>query len=143
MQAHVERPVLGGVVIRHVNPEAEGAGAAGTMTATAVAVEAAPPAPPVVKQAYAVPADAATYVGEYGAMVVAGALNRVARINNIPVAAGEWLHGSIAGRMRYLQELSGEAGRTAKFDSYMRRVYWGLVGVAVVLGVWVGVQAGM
>jgi hypothetical protein len=90
-----------------------------------------------------VPADAATYVGEYGAAVVAGALNRVARINNIPVAAGEWLHGSIAGRMRYLHGLAGDAARTARFDAYMRRVYWGLVGVAVVLGAWVGVQAGM
>jgi hypothetical protein len=90
-----------------------------------------------------VPADAATYVGEYGAAVVAGALNRVARINNIPVAAGEWLHGSIAGRMRYLHGLAGDAGRTARFDSYMRRVYWGLVGVAIILGAWVAVQEGI
>jgi STE24 endopeptidase len=137
MQAHVERP---GIVIRQVNPEAVvagGAGGAAVATAGTVTVE----APPVVALTPVVAGP--SYVGEYGARVVANALHRVARINNIPVAAGEWLHGSIGGRMRYLQELSGDAGRTARFDAYMRRVYWLLVAVTVGLGVWVGVQVGV
>jgi hypothetical protein len=106
----------------------------------AVAVE----APAVVTMTVA-PETAAgpSYVGEYGAGVVANALQRVARINNIPIAAGEWLHGSIGGRMRYLHELAGDAAKTAAFDAYMGRVYVLLVAVTVGLGAWVGVQMGM
>lgn len=135
MQAHVERPAL---VIRHVNPEAAVVGGAAVAAGT-IAVE----VPPVVAMTAPVAAAGPSYVGEYGAGVVANALHRVARINNIPIAAGEWLHGSIGGRMRYLQELAGDAEKTASFDRYMRRVYVLLVAVTVGLGVWVGVQAGM
>jgi STE24 endopeptidase len=134
MQAHVERA---GIVIRQVTPEAVVAeGGAAVATATMV-VE----TPPVVAMTPVVAGP--SYVGEYGARVVAGALQRVARINNIPIAAGEWLHGSIGGRMRYLVELSADAGGTARFDAYMTRVYLLLVAVTVGLGVWVGVQMGV
>ena len=136
MQAHVDR---GPVVIRHVNPEAEAAGSDGSVAAGNTAVVSSAGVLTPVPATVVVPASP-SYVGEYGAAIVAGALQRVARINNIPVAAGEWLHGSIAGRMRYLHELSGDAGRTARFDARMRRVYWGLVTTVVVLGAWVGVQ---
>jgi hypothetical protein len=84
-----------------------------------------------------------THVGEYGAAVVGSALHRVAQINNIPVAAHEWLHGSIQQRMRYLHELSGDASRTRRFDLAMRRLYWGLVLTVVGLGVWCFVQMGV
>src|SRR4051812_19897286 len=104
MQAHVDR---GPVVIRHVNPEMVTAGGGGGGAAVAMAGVGAGVAEvavgPIVSATMVMPAEQ-SYVGEYGASVVASALNRVARINNIPVAAGEWLHGSIAGRMRYLHE---------------------------------------
>jgi STE24 endopeptidase len=138
MQAHVER---GPVVIRHVNPEAEAAVSDGSAAAgSAAVVSSTGVLTPATVVAPSRGAAGPSYVGEYGAGIVASALQRVARINNIPVAAGEWLHGSIAGRMRYLHELSADAGRTARFDAGMRRVYWGLVTTVGVLGVWVGVQ---
>jgi STE24 endopeptidase len=133
----------GAVLISHVNPELQTAGPAGGSMfvpelATATLSPAINGAPAAL--AYASPA---SYVGEYGAAVVGSALNRVAQINNIPLAAHEWLHGSIQQRMRYLHELSADANRTQHFDRTMRRLYWGLVLALVALGAWCTVQLGM
>src|SRR5205823_9703098 len=87
--------------------------------------------------AYASPS---SFVGEYGAAVVGSALNRVAQINNIPLAAHEWLHGSIQQRMRYLHELSADANRTHRFDKTMRRLYWSLLLALAALAAWCCVQ---
>ncbi len=38
-----------------------------------------------------------------------------------------WLHGSIAGRMQYLQDLSADPRRTHHFDRTMFWLYCGLV----------------
>ena len=86
----------------------------------------------------------ASYFGRAVGPRTAHMLQRVARINNIPVAAREWLHGSIASRMRYLRELAADAGRTHRFDKYMRRLYWSLLAVLVAGGTWfcVGVAMG-
>ena len=155
IQAHHERgggagTRGSGVWILHSNPQAQAIGgdmaASGMATAaldTAEIIAPPPEAPPAV--ILTTPATASrSYVGEYGAAVVAGALQRVARINNIPVAAREWLHGSIASRMRYLRELAADAGRTHRFDKYMRRLYWALLAVLVAGGTWfcVGVAMG-
>lgn len=126
------------VMIRHVNPQTQSTGGLfmqGLATATVVHGE-------MGMATTAIPSAAQTHVGEYGAAVVASALDRVARVNNIPQAANEWLHGSIAGRKRYLQELSVDGARTAAFDKYMRRLYWGMFGVMMSLGAWVLVQYG-
>jgi Zn-dependent protease with chaperone function len=134
-----------GVWISHFNPQAQALGdmaASGMAAAAAVGTaEAEMIAPqPLPAVTLTTPAAASrSYVGEYGAAVVSGALERVARINNIPVAAREWLHGSIASRMHYLRELSGDAGRTHHFDKYMRRLYWALLAVLVAGGTWFGV----
>jgi STE24 endopeptidase len=130
------------VVISHVNPEIGAAGmfvpaAAATATIEASAVSTAPTASTAV-----MPYSTPSHVGEYGAAVVGSALNRVAQINNIPVAAHEWLHGSIQHRMRYLHELSAHASRTWSFDRTMRRLYWGLVVALVGLTVWCYLQFG-
>jgi len=126
--------------ISHLNPEAPEASPAELfMPSLATATVAAGP-----QQVAGVPAPVrTTHVGEYGAAVVGSALHRVAQINNIPVAAHEWLHGSIQQRMRYLHELSGDASRTRRFDLAMRRLYWGLVLTVVGLGVWCFVQMGV
>lgn len=147
MQAVHDRRAGGSVVISHLNPEAVDARAAtgffaqdlataGVATMSSAGISSGTTT--AVPLSYSGP----TYVGEYGAGVVASALRRVAQINNIPVAAGEWLHGSIANRMRYLHELSADADRTARFDKYMRRLYWAIVAVVVTFGVWVAVQVG-
>jgi len=136
------------VVISHVNPEigaagvfvAAGAGAIGTAS---IAQVSAPPAATAVATGTAVVRATPSHVGEYGAAVVGSALNRVAQINNIPVAAHEWLHGSIQQRMRYLHELSGDAGRTHRFDRTMRRLYWGLIIALVALVAWCALQLGV
>ena len=120
------------VVIRHVNPEVT------PETVLAPAVEDAPvvalPTPPPIDVL------GPSHVGTHGAAIVGSALQRVARINNIPVAAREWLHGSIHSRMQYLRDLSADPGRTQLFDRYMVRLYCVLVSVIVMLGAWNAVQ---
>ncbi len=81
-----------------------------------------------------------SYVGEYGAAMVVSALQRVAQVNNIPIHAHEWLHGSIGKRIRYLQELSAHPNCTGRFDKHMRRIYWGISAVIVMLITWILVQ---
>jgi STE24 endopeptidase len=77
-----------------------------------------------------------THVGPYGATVFASALHRVAVINNIPVAARSWCHGSIAKRMKYLEDLSADPSHTTRFDRFMGKLYVALVLALVVCGAW-------
>jgi STE24 endopeptidase len=67
------------------------------------------------------------HVGRYGAHIFGAALQRVAIVNNIPVKARSWCHGSIATRMQYLRELSTDPARTARFDRFMLFLYGALV----------------
>lgn len=94
-------------------------------------------------------------VGEYGAAVFNSALRRVAVINNMPIeprrrdagtlperlagaadqlgaAAGNWLHGSIGARMRFLSELAIDPARTLSFDRSMRNLLWTLLGALLI-----------
>ena len=89
-------------------------------------------------------------MGRYGASVFTSALRRVASINNIPITpiaaplpgfrnrvahyieglmdlANNWLHGSIAGRMQYLQNLSADPRLTSHFDRTMFWLYCSLL----------------
>lgn len=75
-----------------------------------------------------------THVGQRGATVFASALHRVAVINNIPVAARSWCHGSIAKRMNYLRHLSTDPELTGEFDRFMLRLYISLMLILVVSG---------
>lgn len=67
------------------------------------------------------------HVGEYGATLFGSALHRVAVVNNIPVKARSWCHGSIAKRMEYLAHLSRDPLHTARFDRFMLWLYGSLV----------------
>jgi STE24 endopeptidase len=69
------------------------------------------------------------HVGEQGAGVFASALERVASVNNIPVWARSWCHGSIGSRMRYLREISRDPEKTRRFDEVMWRLYAAMVAV--------------
>jgi STE24 endopeptidase len=94
-----------------------------------------------------------THVGRHGAGIFASALRRVAIINNIPInprtrsgsgfwnrvahwleeaveLCNNWLHGSIAGRMQYLQDLSADPRLTGHFD---RTMYWLFCGLLFAL----------
>lgn len=62
-------------------------------------------------------------VKPYGAALFAAALHRVAVVNNIPVAARSWCHGSIEKRMRYIRQLAEHPDHTARFDRVMSRLY--------------------
>ncbi len=73
-----------------------------------------------------------SFVGPYGASLFASALRRVAVVNNIPVGARSWCHGSIATRMEYLQGLSADPQRTTRFDHFMRRLYASIIAALVV-----------
>lgn len=73
-----------------------------------------------------------SYVGHYGATIFGSALRRVAVINNIPIAARNFSHGSIAQRVSYLQELSGDPARTGRFDRVMTGIYGALLAALAV-----------
>jgi STE24 endopeptidase len=98
---------------------------------------------------------AATHVGPEGAKIFNSALLRVSEVNNVPLETysrfagsakqrvrflsewfgnlgGSWLHGTMASRMRYIEEISRDPKLTALFDSRMRRIKVGLL--ALVLG---------
>lgn len=77
-----------------------------------------------------------TYVGHYGASLFGSALHRVAKVNNIPIAKHEWLHGSIAKRMQYLREMSTDPAHTSRFDRVMARLYCGLLFALIACAVW-------
>jgi STE24 endopeptidase len=85
-----------------------------------------------------------TSVGRYGAHTVAGALHRVAAINNIPITARSWSHGSISERMRFLMDMGTDATATARLDRSMRRLYWVLFLGLIILSIWLiyGLLAG-
>jgi len=68
-----------------------------------------------------------SHVGAYGARIFRSALHRVAAINNIPVAARSWCHGSIASRMDYLEKLAQNPQRTWAFDRLMSRLYLAMI----------------
>jgi STE24 endopeptidase len=99
-----------------------------------------------------------SHVGPVGASVFTSALERVAAINNMSVgttrrwegglarrigfilefmsdAANNWLHGSIAQRMRTLQRMSEDPSHTRHFDRRMARLYLTLVVLMVVTDV--------
>jgi STE24 endopeptidase len=77
-----------------------------------------------------------SFVGEHGAATFCSALERVASVNNIPVAARSWCHGSIAKRMRFISELGIDRGKTRGFDRSMKRLYVGMSACILGLGVW-------
>jgi STE24 endopeptidase len=91
-----------------------------------------------------------SHVGPLGASIFASALERVAVINHMPLgprgrfegnlvrrlgfvmellgdAANNWLHGSIAQRMRTLHRMSADPAHTRRFDRRMARLYVTLI----------------
>ncbi len=72
-----------------------------------------------------------SHVGPEGADVFVSALQRVATVNNIPVRARSWCHGSIGSRMDYLRGMSGDPAHTRLFDDAMRRLYATIMAVLI------------
>jgi STE24 endopeptidase len=66
----------------------------------------------------------------FGAAVFASALERVAVVNNIPIDARNWTHGSIATRMKFIHRLGRDPQLAARFDRTGRRV---LIGLSMVM----------
>ena len=64
--------------------------------------------------------------GEVGAAIFASALERVAIVNNIPITARNWTHGSIYSRMKYIDRMGHDPEVAAQFDRTGRRCSWGL-----------------
>jgi len=58
-------------------------------------------------------------VGQYGASVFNSALRRAATVNNVPMHARNFIHGSIASRMQFLQHLSRSPERTYTFEVFI------------------------
>lgn len=104
-------------------------------------------------------AGAATHVGPEGAKIFNSALLRVSEVNNVPLETygrfagsakqrlrflsewfgnlgGSWLHGTMASRMRYIEEISRDPKLTAVFDARMRRVKIGLLALVLACGGW-------
>jgi hypothetical protein len=124
------------LVIAYLSPRFERQ--ADVYAARTLQKSAAPPDQPAT--VLTAPNPALSYVGEYGAGLFAGALHRVAMINQIPVDAGEWMHGSIAGRMRALHAMSGDSTHTERFDRRMRRLYLAMLACLCIFGTWAAVE---
>jgi Zn-dependent protease with chaperone function len=77
-----------------------------------------------------------TFVGTRGAEVFCSALEKVAHVNNIPIMARSWCHGSIAKRMQFLVDVSADPARTARFDRFMSRLYLSLTASLCIFGAW-------
>lgn len=73
-------------------------------------------------------------VGPEGAEMIASALARAAVINNVPLEARSFRHGSIARRIRYIRQLARTPERTFAFDRSMAFLYAGIL-TALSLGV--------
>lgn len=86
------------------------------------------------------PTPTESYVGQHGAGVFASALHRVATINNIPISARNFSHGSIDQRMRYLQSLSTDPSGTGRFDRTMTLLYTILLVLLAGSGLWAGLS---
>jgi STE24 endopeptidase len=118
--------ILFGFVSRRFERQAD-VFAARAIQASASRGDAQPaPLPPVIASPIS-SLNPASNVGEYGATLFGSALHRVAAVNNIPVAARSWCHGSIGTRMKYLRRLSDDPQRTQKFDALMRWLYLALL----------------
>ena len=57
-----------------------------------------------------------------GSILFASALERVAQVNNIPVHARNWSHGSIAARMRYIRQFGRDPSVAQQFDRKSKNV---------------------
>ncbi len=68
------------------------------------------------------PADAEGRITMRGAMVFAGALQRVARLNGIAMHQRNWRHGSIASRIAHVMYLGETAAPLEKLNAAVRRV---------------------
>jgi len=71
-----------------------------------------------------------------GAAVFCSALQRVALVNNISVAARSWTHGSISSRMEFVFSLPDNPCRVSHFDRFMRWLYTGLVVALFGMAAW-------
>ncbi|MGH7176688.1 MAG: M48 family metallopeptidase [Tepidisphaeraceae bacterium] len=78
-------------------------------------------------------------VGRHGAAMFSSALERVAVINNIPIRARNFSHGSIADRLNFLRILSRDPDRTGQFDRGMRIVFATMLLALTVGAVWAGI----
>ena len=74
-----------------------------------------------------------SWVGSTGARVYAGALQRVAFINDIPLSASDFFHPSIEKRLNYIHAIAEDPKRTWRFDQSMRRLYLGMLSGFVAL----------
>lgn len=89
------------------------------------------------------PAPLSIPVGPRGASTFCAALERVAYINNIPVAAKNFTHGSIKSRLDALTSLALTPASTPLFDRQMRRIRYLLLAItatAAITIVFIGVH---
>jgi Zn-dependent protease with chaperone function len=76
-----------------------------------------------------------------GSDVFASALHRVAVVNNIPIEARNWTHGSIDSRIRYIRRFGRETDVAASFDRSSRRIFVLLLAVIGMCGAVAGISA--
>jgi STE24 endopeptidase len=69
-----------------------------------------------------------------GASIFASALERVAVVNNIPIDARNWTHGSIQARMRFIKRLGRDPAVAARFDRTGKWVLFGLICTTILCG---------
>jgi STE24 endopeptidase len=76
---------------------------------------------------------------DFGAAVFASSLERVAVVNNIPIEARNWTHGSIESRIRYVRKFGKDPEIAARFDRKSRAVVLVLSLVIITCGIAIAV----
>jgi Zn-dependent protease with chaperone function len=75
-------------------------------------------------------------ITQSGAAIMSNALRRTALVNNLPVSARSWCHGSIAKRIAFLNRSDRDGHIAADFDRQMTHLNAALLATGIAAGVW-------
>jgi len=75
-------------------------------------------------------------ITQSGAAIMANALRRTALINNLPISARSWCHGSIATRIAFLTRTDRDAAVATNFDRAMTHLNALLLATGIAAAVW-------
>jgi hypothetical protein len=75
-------------------------------------------------------------ITQSGAAIMANALRRTALVNNLPVSARSWCHGSIATRIGFLNRTDRDTSAAPDFDRAMTHLNATLLAIGIAAAVW-------
>jgi STE24 endopeptidase len=75
-------------------------------------------------------------ITQTGAAIMSSALRRTAMVNNMPICARSWCHGSIATRIAFLSRTDRDSRAAAGFDRAMTHLNAVLLATGIAAAVW-------